>query len=104
VLSKADIQQIKTINQGSIKTHIKYWISQINVMVYYFVSASMSKRGRFTCMEVDPLLLVPTYAIHKAWQLCPMPKHQLKAAFLKSTTIYIHLKLNRYISGGGFLM
>lgn len=37
-----------------------------------------------TCTEVALLLLVPISSIHKAWQLCPGPKHQLKHAFLET--------------------
>lgn len=45
----------------------------------------MEREGwSFTCMAEDPLLLDPTSAIHKAWQLCLTPKHQLKVVFLES--------------------
>ena len=52
------------------------------------------ERERFTCMEEDPLLLVPTFAIHMAWQLCPVPIHQPKAASLKSTQQYCLCPIN----------
>jgi len=34
-------------------------------------------------MEVDPLLLALTCAIHMAWQQCPRPIHQPKVSFLE---------------------
>ena len=49
------------------------------------MSVKEGEHERFTCMVVDPPPLVPTYAIHKVWQLCREPKHQLMAVFLKTT-------------------
>lgn len=43
------------------------------------------KEREITCMVEDPPPLVPTYAIHKAWQPCPGPKHQLKVVYLENT-------------------
>lgn len=42
----------------------------------------MMRGGKVTCTEVDPPLLVPTSAIHKALRLYREPKHRPKASSL----------------------
>lgn len=54
--------------------------------------------GGITCMAVDLPLLAPTYAIHRAWQLCQVPTHQPMAIYLKINHQYLACDRTTYLA------